>query len=74
MLLTLSVKMISKPGQSTALARKLLIRRDTEKFGESKYLVSGQKWTLVPVLRRPQVPVTVSSVTLSPCSKAISYT
>jgi hypothetical protein len=62
---------ISTPGHSTALAFSRCVRRETEKRGLSKKLSSGQKWTLVPVLRLPQVPTTCRSCTFSPFSKAM---
>ncbi|CRM65347.1 hypothetical protein [Pseudomonas sp. 22 E 5] len=35
-----------------------------ENFGESKYFGSGAKYTLVPVLRLPTLPITSRSVAL----------
>ena len=48
-------------GQSTALARRTCLSFGTLNFGESKNLGSGQKRTVVPVLRWPTVPTTFSS-------------
>ncbi|MNR37084.1 hypothetical protein D3C85_1550750 [compost metagenome] len=44
--------------QTILIAPALFVKRETEKRGLSKKLSSGQKWTLVPVLRLPQVPIT----------------
>lgn len=44
-----------------------------ENLGESKYLGSGVKYTLVPVLRLPTVPTTSSSLALKPSAKVIWY-
>ena len=44
-----------------------------ESFAESKYRGSGQKRIVVPVFRRPDGPITASSSTFSPPSKAIAY-
>ena len=44
-----------------------------ENLKESKYLASGQKCTLVPVLRLPTLPMTSSSLALKPSAKLIWY-
>ena len=44
-----------------------------ENFGESKYLGSAQKRTLVPVLRLPTLPITSRSLALKPSAKLMRY-
>ena len=47
-----SVKRISRPGHSTALARSKWVSRPREILAESKKLASGEKRTVVPERRR----------------------
>jgi hypothetical protein len=55
------------------LARRLCFSRRAEYLGVSKYLGSGQKRMVVPVLRWPTVPVTFSFSFKNPSSKAMAY-
>ncbi len=57
------------PGQSTALARRTCLSFGMLNLGESKNFGSGQKRTVVPVLRWPTVPTTLSSEVLAPSAK-----
>src|SRR5262245_66377859 len=56
-------------GQSTALARRTCLSFGTLNFGESKNLGSGQKRTVVPVLRWPTVPTTLRPDRFCPLAK-----
>ncbi len=58
-------------GQSTALARRTCLSFGMVNFGESKKTGSGQKRTVVPVLRCPTVPTTLRFETFLPSAKAM---
>src|ERR1700732_3580744 len=58
-------------GQSTALARRTCLSLGMLNLGESKYLGSGQKRRVVPVLRWPTVSTTLSREVFWPSAKAI---
>ena len=61
------------PGHSTALAFSVCFSCGTENLSESKNFGSGQKRTVVPVLRWPTLP-TSSSLELSlPSLKLMLY-
>ena len=66
-------KLSFRPGQSTALALSTWRSCGTENFSESKYLGSGQKRTVVPVLRWPVVPTTSSFEDTLPSRKPMLY-
>src|SRR6185503_20105381 len=62
-----------RPGHSTALARRTCFKCDSRNLGESKYLVSGQKRTTVPVRDLGAAPTFFSGPVRSPCLKVIAY-
>src|SRR5579863_7318416 len=67
------MKVTRSPGQSTALALSTRLRSGTENRSESKNLGSGQKRTVVPVLRAPTVPTTSSLEWTLPSLKLMLY-
>ena len=67
------MKRMRSLGQSTALARMTCLSRGTLNFGESKNVSSGQKRTVVPVLRFPTCPTIFRSCFFLPSPKTIVY-
>ena len=61
------------PGQSTALARSMCLRRGSENATESKNFGSGQKRTVVPLTPRLALPTTSSLETVRPSLKEMLY-
>src|SRR4029453_9546742 len=66
-------KVILRPGHSTALAFSVCFNCGTENLSESKNFGSGQKRTVVPVLRWPTVPTTSSFEATLPSLKLMLY-
>ena len=62
-----------RPGHSTALAFKVCLSCGTENLSESKNFGSGQKRTVVPVLRWPTLPTTSSLEWTLPSLKLMLY-
>src|SRR5688500_7436245 len=66
-------KVILSPGHNTALALSTCLSEGTENLSESKNFGSGQKRTVVPVLRWPTVPTTSSFEEIFPSLKLMLY-
>ena len=66
-------KVILRPGHNTALALSTCRSDGTENLSLSKNFGSGQKRTVVPVLRWPTVPTTSSFEETLPSLKLMLY-
>ncbi len=67
------MKRIRSFGESTAFARITCLSRGTLNLIESKNCSSGQKRTVVPVLRLPTWPTIFSSCFFFPPANCIEY-
>src|SRR5882762_6603795 len=67
------VNVIRRPGHSTALALSVCFNGGTENLSGSKNFGSGQRCTVVPVLRWPTLPTTCSFDVILPSLKPILY-
>ena len=61
------------PGHSTAFALSVCLSCGTENLSESKNFGSGQKRTVVPVLRWPTLPISSSFEAILPSLKLMLY-
>src|SRR3984893_18179503 len=67
------VNVMRRPGHNTAFAFRVCLSGGTENLSESKNFGSGQKRTVVPVLRAPTVPTMDSFESILPSLKLMLY-